>query len=119
MNDAKGGRHTPATSDTIEFQVIGELKANPHHLLLLGDDGACYDYDVYDVRGGEIAPLAPDDSWVVDVVEDASLRIEADSELPAPRACYGLWAARATNRWSIRQVNATKCNPATVSGKRS
>jgi len=35
------------------------------------------------------------------------------------RRCYGLWAARLTICCSIRQAKATKCNPATVSGKRS
>jgi restriction endonuclease S subunit len=35
------------------------------------------------------------------------------------RACYGLWAAKVSNRWSIRQAKATKCKPATVSGNRS
>ncbi len=35
-----------------------------------------------------------------------------------PRGCYGLWVARVSNRWTLRQANATTCSPATVSGKR-
>jgi hypothetical protein len=58
--------------DVCDFQVIGELKANPHHLLLMGDDGQCY---AYDLMSGEIAPLQPDDSWAVDVTQPATLRV--------------------------------------------
>jgi hypothetical protein len=29
--------------DMIAFRVIGELKADPAHLLVLDDDGQCYD----------------------------------------------------------------------------
>lgn len=80
MNDARGHHDTPVTSDIVEFRVIGELKANPHHLLLLSDDGGCYDYDIL---GGEIAPLEPDDSWAVDIIVSASPRIEADAAMLA------------------------------------
>lgn len=59
--------------ETIEFQVIGELRKNPHHLLLLGNDGACY---AYDIVGGGIDLLQPDDSWSVDVIESASVQGE-------------------------------------------
>jgi len=51
--------------DTVEFHVIGELKTNPHHLLMLGDDGHCYGYDTLT---GEINELVPDDSWAMDMV---------------------------------------------------
>ena len=59
--------------ETIDFQVIGELRTNPHHLLLLGNDGACY---AYDIVGGGIDPLEPDDSWSVDVIKSASIQGE-------------------------------------------
>ena len=57
--------------DVCEYQVIGELKENPHHLLLVGDDGQCY---AYDLVSGEIQPLQPDDSWAVDVAHPALIR---------------------------------------------
>ena len=38
---------------------------------------------------------------------------------PILRACYGLWTATVTKRWSIRQAKARKCKPATTSGNRS
>ena len=69
------GRRAKGTPklETIEFQVIGELRNNPHRLLLLGNDGACY---AYDIVGGGIDPLEPDDSWSVDVIESASAQVE-------------------------------------------
>jgi hypothetical protein len=51
-------------ADTIDFEVIGELRDNPHHLLLLGDDGQCY---CFDITLDRITPLDPDDSWSVDI----------------------------------------------------
>ena len=56
--------------DIVDFQVIGELRENPLHLLLLGTDGACY---AYDMVNGDITELEPDDSWAVDVIETASV----------------------------------------------
>jgi hypothetical protein len=53
-----------ACTDVCDFQVIGELKDNPHSLLLMGDDGQCYAYDIIE---GEITPLDPDDSWAMDL----------------------------------------------------
>lgn len=50
--------------DTVEFQVIGELRDDPHQLLLLGSDGHSYGYDII---SGDIRELEPDDSWAVDV----------------------------------------------------
>lgn len=50
--------------DVCSFQVIGELKDNPELLLLIGDDGQCY---AYDVIHSDITPLELDDSWAVDV----------------------------------------------------
>jgi hypothetical protein len=50
-------------SDVCDFLVIGELKDNPHQLLLMGDDGLCY---AYNLATGDIATLDPDDSWSVD-----------------------------------------------------
>jgi hypothetical protein len=63
--------------DVCEYQVIGELKENPHHLLLMGDDGQCY---AYDLVSGEILPLQPDDSWAVDVTHPALLRGAASED---------------------------------------
>ncbi|HEV2126872.1 MAG TPA: hypothetical protein VGW38_29325 [Chloroflexota bacterium] len=77
MTDVKGRRDGPAVPESIDFRVIGKLKANPHHLLLLGDDGGCYDYDAV---GGGITPLDPDDSWAVDVMERATLPMRARAD---------------------------------------
>ena len=38
---------------------------------------------------------------------------------PAARTCYAHWAMKATKRCAIRMAKATKCNPASVSAKRS
>lgn len=68
------GRHRAACPDrhgVCDFQVIGELKADPRQLLLLGDDGQCY---AMDVRIGEVTPLEPDDTWAVDLAEHATAR---------------------------------------------
>jgi hypothetical protein len=48
----------------IDFQVIGELRDNPRHLLMHGDDGRYYGYDL---ESGEIRPIEPDESWAIDV----------------------------------------------------
>ncbi len=66
--------------DVCDFQLIGELKDDPHRLLLLGNDGACYAFDTID---GEIAPLEPDDSWAVDIAQAAVPRQEAPVERKA------------------------------------
>ena len=62
-----------SVSDTVEFQVIGELRDDPHHLLLLGSDGHYYGYDII---SGEINELQPDDSWAVDRTGAASLHLQ-------------------------------------------
>lgn len=48
----------------IDFHVIGELRDNPRHLLMRGDDGRYYDYNLED---GGISPAKLDASWAVDV----------------------------------------------------
>jgi class 3 adenylate cyclase len=61
----------------------------------------------------------PEGVWFVDLsaLDDPILVPSAIAGVL--RACYGLCAATVTNRCSIRQAKATKCSPATVSGKRS
>ncbi len=66
--------------DTIDFEVIGELRDNPHHLLLLGDDGTCYRFDLV---ASEVIPLDPDGSWAADVILDAHTRVELPREMLA------------------------------------
>lgn len=61
----------------IEFRVIGELRQDPGHLLLLDADGQCYDYDV---AASEILPVEPDSSWAVDVIEEGRLVVVAPPE---------------------------------------
>jgi hypothetical protein len=63
--------------DVCDFRVIGELTENPHHLLLVGDDGQYY---AYDLVSGEILPLQPDDSWSVDVTHPAYLCVAAPED---------------------------------------
>lgn len=65
--------------DTVDFRVIGELKANPDQLLLLGDDGQVY---AFDLTSGETTPLVPDDTWALDLLAkplalDSPLDVEA------------------------------------------
>lgn len=64
----------------IEFQVIGELKGDQGHLLLLDDDGQCYDYDIV---LDEIVPIDVDGSWAVDVIDNASLLMEVPEAMVA------------------------------------
>ncbi|CAN5656560.1 hypothetical protein BH23CHL3_BH23CHL3_06100 [soil metagenome] len=61
---------------SIEFLVIGELKNDPGHFLLRGDDGQCY---AYDVARDVIVPIEVDGSWVIDVIRDESVLIKADT----------------------------------------
>lgn len=72
MNGMRHRRADAPPPDTIEFQVIGELRDEPHHLLLLGDDGRCYSFDILRDR---IEPLTPDDSWSVDVRHRAAINL--------------------------------------------
>lgn len=67
-------------ADAIDFQVIGERKDDPGHLLLMGDDGQWYDFDI---AQGEIALIDPDDSWAMDVVDKVALRIEVPKNILA------------------------------------
>jgi hypothetical protein len=60
----RAGPKACGESDVCDFQVIGALKDNPLQLLLMGDDGQCY---AYNLATGDIATLDPDDSWSVDV----------------------------------------------------
>lgn len=59
--------------DIVDFQVIGELRGNPQHLLLRGGDGLFYGYDI---TSGEIRSLDLDDSWNVDLLDVARKSIE-------------------------------------------
>jgi hypothetical protein len=48
---------------TNEFGLIGERRDDQEHLLLRGGDGQLYDYSL---RLDRIAPVEPDDGWMVD-----------------------------------------------------
>ena len=50
--------------------VVGEHRDDPHHLLLLGEDGQHYDLRLTD---GATTPLAPEpgDEWLVDDESEA------------------------------------------------
>ena len=64
----------------IEFHVIGELRDDPGHLLVIDGDGQCYDFDI---ALDEILPIEIDGSWSVDVVEAPIVVIEAPAEMVA------------------------------------
>lgn len=61
----------------IAFHVIGELRTNPRHLLVHGDDGRYYGYDL---ETGDIRPIELDERWMVDVACPMGLRIVSRSE---------------------------------------
>jgi hypothetical protein len=46
----------------VEFEIVGEHLENPAHLLVLGADGAFYDYDPSHER---LAPTEPDARWLL------------------------------------------------------
>jgi hypothetical protein len=60
--------------DAISFQVIGELKGDPGHLLLIGDDGGWYDFDIVQVT---IEPIELGDSWAVDIADHSVIPFQA------------------------------------------
>ena len=62
-----------AAIDSVDFQVIGELKDDPNHLLLLGDDRHWYDFDI---ASGSITPIEPSDAWAVDLTDRVALRLD-------------------------------------------
>jgi hypothetical protein len=71
---------SPITRDDtgmIDFRVIGELRDNPRNLLLHGDDGQYYGYNL---DTGDIAPIELDASWAVDVNCPTTMRIIAPIE---------------------------------------
>lgn len=65
----------------IEFHVIGELRDDPGHLLLLDGDGQCYDYDI---ALDEVVPIEPDVRWKVDVIEEVRLVMLAPDDRIVP-----------------------------------
>ena len=77
MKHRNGSTHSDRQLEASEFQVIGELRGDPGHLLLMCGDGHWYDYDL---AHGEIARIAPSDSWAVDVIDNASERVELERE---------------------------------------
>lgn len=46
----------------VEFTIVGEHLDDPAHLLVLGADGAYYDYDPAHER---LAPTEPDARWLL------------------------------------------------------
>ena len=69
MNRRQGNTQRDRHREASEFQVIGELRGDPGHLLLMCGDGHWYDYDL---ARGEIARIAPSDSWAVDVIDNTA-----------------------------------------------
>ena len=75
MNHRRGNTHSDRQLEASEFQVIGELRGDPGHLLLMCGDGYWYDYDL---ARGEIERIAPSDSWAVDVTETTATMAALD-----------------------------------------
>ena len=69
-----------AALDSIDFQVIGELKGDRNHLLLLGDDRHWYDYDL---ASAVITRIESSDAWAGDITDRVSLRVEVPIEILA------------------------------------
>lgn len=65
---------TGADERMVDFQVIGELRDNPRHLLMHGDDGRYYGYDL---ESGEIRLIEPDESWAVDITCPTAMQFVA------------------------------------------
>lgn len=45
------------------FAVVGENRDDPDRLLLLGDDGRHYQYEL---PAGTTTPVVPDEQWLID-----------------------------------------------------
>ncbi len=79
--------------------------------------------DVFETREGACRLLPPLTERLAETTRNWAGRVgswaERVAKLLLARACYGLWATMVTNRCSIRHAKARKCNPATVSGRRS
>lgn len=53
------------------FAVVGERRDDSDRLLLLGEDGQHYQYEL---MAGTTTPIVPDDAWIIDAnppLEDA------------------------------------------------
>jgi hypothetical protein len=61
----------------VELKVIGELRDDPHPLLLLGSDGHSYGYG-YGIISGAIRELEPDDCRAVDVVGHVAQQLKTN-----------------------------------------
>lgn len=62
----------------IEFNVIGEMRSSPGHLLLLDEDGQCYDYDI---ALDEVHPIGPErGDWVIDIIEAGATLVAGPEE---------------------------------------
>lgn len=57
--------------ETIEFKVIGELRDDHGHLLLMGEDGHYYRYAL---GLNEVLPIELDDSWLLDPTISGDVR---------------------------------------------
>lgn len=55
---------------TNDFSVIGHSRNDEDALLLIGDDGQHYAYDLLHDR---LSPVEPDDGWVVDGADGTAL----------------------------------------------
>ena len=64
-------------NEVCDYQLIGEMKDNSQKLLLMGADGQYY---AYDLVGGDIVALDPDDSWSVDMSLSTSPRTSASPD---------------------------------------
>lgn len=61
------------------FAVVGERRDDPDHLLVLGDDGAYYDYTL---TTGQAEPTEPGDAWNTDEALAAGVTAALESSNP-------------------------------------
>lgn len=59
-------------SEVVVFRVIGERADDPRHLLLASPDGCWYDYDI---DHGTVVPVAPADSWNIDMQDGTEVHL--------------------------------------------
>lgn len=73
MSDGHSEVNDPVTTD---FVVLGERRDDPSKLLLRGDDGELY---VYDLGTAHVMSAEADENWTLDARSRAPERPAADS----------------------------------------
>ena len=118
------GTTAPAQSGDLSMtapSVIGPA-ASTGALRIRTDSGGIHRVTYDDLVGAE-APVAEIDPRSLQMTNrDEAVQIQVidnGDNVFDSRTCYAHWAMKATKRCAIRMAKATKCNPASVSAKRS